>query len=596
MGDLRPLDWFPKRFSEGDMDSAGAKRLLGVPKVSATEVLVRETAQNSWDARGDNSRIDFTIDLRSLRGDALDVLTDVVFADGAAAIGVDQLLSNEAVRAIEISDRGTVGLDGPPRNDRPFAPGESMNFANFVFNLGAPRDVELGGGTYGFGKTIAYVVSAISTVVLWTRCRTERGLEHRLIVSAMGEAFDRDDYRYTGRHWWGERIEDRIFPIVGDRAAALGEALFSSRFAGEETGTSILIIDPVLEADTDHEILADLRDAIRWNLWPKLVDAPDRDRMAIQLKYLGTPHPIEDPAGDPELAPYVDCLRAVRARQAGQESPGTSWPVTVIDIQTERSYGLLGHLALTRWPSPSDAPDSLTHHVALMRTDAELVVKYDEHRRLADSDFMWAGVFKPVRERDDAFADAEPPAHDDWVVKGIQNKERRRQVNLALREIRSHVSEFVSPGIGVTAPKDDAPSTAGLANRLAGLLTGLQGHGASPTVTVSRPPSQRRKRPKVSATAGTPVASDRPGWNRIVFAVVVEGGAPEGELVALTAGVGYDGGSGTTDVSEWVRPIGWSETGSTGPISLRGGRASEYEVEFREDVALDVDVRVVGAQ
>jgi hypothetical protein len=594
MGPLEPLEWFPKRFSEGDMDSAGAKRLLGVPHVSSTDVLVRETAQNSWDARGNSMQIDFSVDLRDLGDEAMTTLRTVVFAEGAGAAGLDGLLAADSIRVIEISDRGTVGLDGATRNDKPFAPGHSMNFANFVFNLGAPRDVALGGGTYGFGKTISYVVSSVSTIVLWTRCRTEAGFEDRLIVSTMGDAFDHAGFRYTGRHWWGERVAGRVLPVVGYRARSLGQLLFGSSFADHETGTSILILDPVLDASGDSEILAGLRDAIRWNLWPKMVPEPGRNRMRITLKHHGEELPLVPPDVDPELAPFADCLDAVRSAQRGEPARSTNWPVTVLEIRAQRPAKLLGHLAVTRRPSHGVSPSCPTHHVALMRTGAELVVKYDEHRALPDEDFRWAAVFKPTVETDDAFSDAEPPAHDDWVVAGVADKSRRRLVNISLREIKQHLNEFVAPGTGSSSGSSTAVSAASLANRLAGLLAGVPGTAASPAPGTSRSTGSRNSRPRVRAVPGVPEAASRPGWRQVEITVDVENARPEGELVTMTIGVGYDGGSGTSNIGEWVRPVGWAGSDSTDPVLVPPGTAASYVVEFREDVALDFDAKVVA--
>ena len=62
----RSLGWFPKQFGPGDIDGVGAKRLLGTPNIEPAWVLVRETAQNSWDARGVSPSIDFTLNLRLL--------------------------------------------------------------------------------------------------------------------------------------------------------------------------------------------------------------------------------------------------------------------------------------------------------------------------------------------------------------------------------------------------------------------------------------------------------------------------------------------------------------------------------------------------
>ena len=88
----------------------------------------------------------------------------------------------------------------------------------------------LGGGTYGFGKTISYVTSSVGTILIWSRCEGSSGLEHRLIGSAIGDGFNMDGLRFTGRHWWGNAIasEGRVEPVVGDLAEELGEAMFAS--------------------------------------------------------------------------------------------------------------------------------------------------------------------------------------------------------------------------------------------------------------------------------------------------------------------------------------------------------------------------------
>lgn len=44
------LDWVPKPFRDGDIAGEGAKKLLGT-SLAVPSLLLRETAQNSWDAR-----------------------------------------------------------------------------------------------------------------------------------------------------------------------------------------------------------------------------------------------------------------------------------------------------------------------------------------------------------------------------------------------------------------------------------------------------------------------------------------------------------------------------------------------------------------
>ena len=77
---IKTLQWFPKRFSPGAMDASGGDRLLVKTELSRLAVLIRETAQNSLDARNDRGRPLFGMALRRtdyrLRDDLADLLSE----------------------------------------------------------------------------------------------------------------------------------------------------------------------------------------------------------------------------------------------------------------------------------------------------------------------------------------------------------------------------------------------------------------------------------------------------------------------------------------------------------------------------------------
>ena len=62
----RHLEWVPKPFRDGDLAGGGSNRLLGRSDLSATEILIREMAQNAWDARTAGGTPTFDINLRRL--------------------------------------------------------------------------------------------------------------------------------------------------------------------------------------------------------------------------------------------------------------------------------------------------------------------------------------------------------------------------------------------------------------------------------------------------------------------------------------------------------------------------------------------------
>jgi hypothetical protein len=621
------LGWFPKQFSPGDIDGVGAKRLLGTPNINPAWVLVREVGQNSWDARGTSPSIDFNLNLRQLRGHVMETLRRRIFTDDPPKTGLAELLERDEIWALEVSDRGTVGLGGPIRNDLAVDQGVDTDFIDLVFNIGAPRDAYLGGGTYGFGKTISYVISSVGTVLIWSRCEGSSGLEHRLIGSAIGDGFNMHGLRFTGRHWWGNVIASagRVEPAVGDLAEELGEAVFATRFDRDSTGTSILILDPQLGGDSPERSVELLTQAVVWNLWPKLLaEQSGQARMNITVQLNGTPRALPNIEQHPALSGHAQCLRAVRAAQADSDPAALAlkYPVSVEKIWLRRPLKLLGHLALTRYPIPSGAK-STSHAIAFMR-QAELVVRYFERQELDVEGFQWAGVFKPVADVDDSFALAEPPAHDDWVPQAVQDKGRRTEVRVALARVREAVDKYLSPLKSSVASSETPPSAAHLGDMLADLLSGLEGPAPSTRVAPSSPggsisrtsagtaatgtsnagatpadsartdppapphdarvgaigpvPSTstskgtrlppgagwRSRRPRVNVVHTSQAPALSAGWTRTTMDVQLAPGSPVANAVDVSVRVGYDGGS--IEDTEVIRIIGWSD-GSGGTFA-----------------------------
>jgi hypothetical protein len=600
-----PLEWFPKVFGPGDIDGEGAKRLLGTPNIPTVSVLVRETAQNSWDARIGHAHVVFRLHLRRATAAERDILRQQVFTGRCDGLGLADSLAKEELWLLEVTDRGTKGLGGPVRNDLEPPAGVSTNFIDLIFNVGAPRDVHLGGGTYGFGKTIAYRASRPGAVLFWTRTHDERGeLEERLIGSAIGSSFSADGLRHTGRHWWGRRLADRVEPAVGADAQALGAALFTTGFADLQTGTSLLIVDPDLGGESPKDDAIRLAEACMWHLWPKMVSGQgERTPMELEVWFDGEEITIPDPSEHAVLCGFVDALSAVRSEQQGVAFTPT-FNTTIHEIWCERPRKLLGHLALTRYPigRASDGVDELapvrepSASVAFMRHDAELVVKYEPFQPLDHPTFQWSGVFKPVADVDDSFALSEPPAHDDWIPASMSDRAQKRDVNVALRRIREQVSEFLRPHSHREEPARRTTPVAAVADALAGLVGGLPGNAAS------QRPSRGRTGNK--ASAGRPAVrvvesllGDLTDGRRRGYArVACTGKGVDAVRVRGSAAVGIEGGSDAD--AQLVEVLGWTDDPIHGlevhgPVrSLGVGQESWLVLEFDPGVAVDVSVRL----
>lgn len=606
---MKALDWYPKKFTPGDIDGDGAKKLLGTPSIPLASVLVRETAQNSWDARTGVTDVDFALNMRMLSEAETHLLRDVCLPETADEVDIVESL-HSPIWVLEISDRGTVGLRGPTRNDLTVPDGIPTNFIDLVFNMGGKHEIAAAGGTYGFGKTVTYKASALGSILMWSRIQTEDGHEDRIIGSSIGDRFDMDGYRYTGRHWWGRSVDGYIQPLVGEEATNLGEAVFARHFGAAETGTSILVLMPVLADDSSPEAdLASIAEAVRWHLWPKRLEAQDDDvRMNIDVQLNGQSVQLfPEHLVNPVIDAMNVCLRAVRATQSGDPAPEVFPPVQVQEVWCQRPLTLLGHVAFQRYqdrPVDTFAEEIVPiekpfRHVALMRNSAELVVKYLPALPLDTAGFSWMGVFKPVADMDHVFASAEPPAHDDWVPDGVSDRWGRTQVRVGLRTIKQLADEFAQPVQVPDLPHTSKQSVAGIADALADLI---------PTVSATRPQprppgqggSPGTRKPKVDVVGQILGPPDSKGNRLHALQIHVTGGDLPVLLVARSS-IGVEGGS--DDGGDDVRVAGWSngkpELKASPPWGEDEGVFTSNTdtcwviVRTRVDLALDVQIDVV---
>src|SRR5690606_6771139 len=117
-------------------------------------------------------------------------------------------------------DRNTKGLGGPLLASRAES-SKVYDWVDFILNVGKANTQGHTGGTYGFGKTITYVVSEVNSIVVYSRARFEGKIVSRLIACAIGDEFEREGGLFTGRHWWGTSQDGAPTPIQSDAADEL---------------------------------------------------------------------------------------------------------------------------------------------------------------------------------------------------------------------------------------------------------------------------------------------------------------------------------------------------------------------------------------
>lgn len=488
----------------GNMHGKGFQRLLGRPALSLVQTAIREALQNCLDAASGHAPTEVLLRIRTLKPEEREHLRHTILGELPSSAdsrsSICKALDKNVLRILEICDFNTRGLSGPTRADIALTDGEPQNFVNFLRNVGASRDVHLGGGTYGYGKTSFYALSSCSTIITDSQTTWHGRPTRRLMACHLGESFQANDKdgkprHFTGRHWWGgEFIDGSLEPAVDQYAEDVANGLGMPLRSTFRSGTTIAIVDPLFESDEIHDIVDELTEVVLWNFWPRMIDStplPRKLKMTIEAE--GDLRPLPRPEEFPPLDLFSRSLDNLRSGKDRQE------------ILCGRPKRLLGHLTLSTGMAahrigPATREGSCipkqAAHIALMRP-AELVIKYMKGAPLPDPRYEWAGVFvcSDDDEVESAFADAEPPAHDDWIPSNLPKGNARTFVNVALTRLEEHANRYARPNPSPEVSMTGGPSLAKTATEMGRLLASTSGRGPGRTW---RPPGRRSSRPRIA--------------------------------------------------------------------------------------------------
>lgn len=582
----RPSWWSQPVAAEGSTASEGIRRQLGKPRLDPLTVLVREAAQNSCDAALPGRDVQFAVKISNLTGRRLQNWRDFLLPEPAGSqLGLRQALDRD-IRILTVTDRGTTGLGGPLRADEPPREDERADFVKFVRNVGERKNVSLGGGSYGFGKGIFYNVSRCHVIVVDSQCMFRGRLQRRLIGAAMGDGYEDEKIRFTGRHWLGVKEDGIAQALVDDDAMRVAESLGLPRFDDGATGTTVAVVDVDLGGSggsedverTPQQAAEYLASTIAWNLWPRMIaDSPGR--LKCSVKFEGFNVGIPDPERSIELKPFVDAYRKLKIEGEYGIPPRKTPPTEIgrfAKTETMAPFRVDEILAVA---APFEGP---ARHCARMR-QADLVVDYVAGTTQPMDGVQYGAVFKSSAEADQYFSDAEPPTHDDWVTSGLHGT-ALGVVRLANAFIRSNLNP-VQQERNTEVVSDAA--LAPLANRLSGLLAAAPGGDGPDAEDNKRGAGKRRStnsrsRPRI--TSG-PRLTTREG------APLIEAGVtfpiwPVATMVKVVPMVVID--SGVEKDSELDQPevLGWScpttgEVRHGDSIAVEPSDARQWDVAIR---------------
>ena len=471
----------------GNISADGVSKLLGAPNLDQLQTVIRETVQNTWDARESDQIPEYRIRVRTLLPQEKNTLAENIFLDlpdepdGEEHRRIQDLLA-EGVKfnVFEICDFGTCGLGGPTHPDEIPEVGEAPDFVDFLRNIGTPRDTIQGGGTYGYGKSCLYSFSLCHTIIVDTLAKCRGKVVRRLMACKIGHRYDSpgDDggKRFTGRHWWGVSSGGEVVePATSYDAAGLASALGLPDRGENDFGTSIMILAPDIEENSREEMKARLAEMLLWNFWPKMMEYDSCPAsMKFSLEIEGEKSPLPKPEDCPPLDLFCEAMKNLKT------DPGSSEK-----IECKNPRKLLGKLSTVKnFRSPRnpalESSEKIippkSQHVALMRP-AELVIKYLEGGSMGSEDVEWGGVYivDTDHEVERAFAESEPPAHDDWIPDYLPVKSRKKTfVKVALKRIREAINTFHSPGPRIGGD-EDGESMGGVADVVGSMISGLAG-------------------------------------------------------------------------------------------------------------------------
>jgi hypothetical protein len=475
------INWLPEENGlAGGFEAAGFLRLLGVPSLHNVELLARETAQNSWDARSGGAIVEMQFIGKQLEKGSTEhaALVEKFFSHKPKKSHFPSLLESLeklSIPILVIRDSATKGLGGVT-NARSVGQENATNrYRRFLLNIGEQGYKEHGGGAYGYGRSICFSASFSHTAIIYSRTKDDLDeYESRLIGVGYGNQFPLNETNHNGRHWWTN--SDTIgSPITGDTADSIAGELGLQPYRSKESGTTIMIIDPNLGIDLADAMSA-IALSIETHLWPKYVDLSSSGRppqMKFVVTHLGREIQIRKPSEIDPLKHYVRAFSSSlkrnneRATNVDLHDPGLKH--TAVFLRPDQRSNPIGQLSVSSFPKNSDLlidPDtsetsymqaklsSLNSHVVLLR-DPDLVISYESIKPNDDSTIGTAGVFKADPSSNENLRKSEPPAHDSWS-EGHENAE----VNKTTRAVHRNLKRFIESQINPNTEIRPAESTA----------------------------------------------------------------------------------------------------------------------------------------
>jgi len=524
----------------------------GDSPISEPELLVRETAQNSWDARRTELKqsTEMTFAVKSLENDSL-LRTNLkkFFSDAQQFSKIERHPNSPSVlrklwssidtgtsTVLYVRDIGTHGLGGPIDASSEVPTGTIDRYVRFLLNVGQANSDLNAGGSYGLGRSVFWRMSSCQTVIVYTRFVEDGIYQSRLIGLTLGGKFSMSGKNYTGRHWWSDRPDGE--PVVGEQAETMAHDLGFEVYNLEETGTSVLVLAPNVPQGTT-DLAKALARSIEYHLWPKYVSVNGRfsfETMSFRVRDENQSIAVRNAVElqNTPLKGFIEAFELLR-RQTNSSGPFDYSRLLehnfMSPLEDLRKMGRLSIKRLVRVSMPirpnsqqddeisqslesvvQARIDTLENSVALMRTP-ELVVSYKPIPS-NDPEVSLVGVFKSTDPTNTWFRMSETSTHTEWSKTvpperdpNIPNRihPARRLVDIFHKNLEKQVNLWFPPEVVASPPIGRSKlRLEQLASNFGQLLTdltrgrgnGIFDNGDAPNPIPPVPPERVKKRSK----------------------------------------------------------------------------------------------------
>lgn len=237
----------------GRMAQTGSSllKLIQNNDMPVLDMLVRESIQNSLDARKANSKY---VDVNYLIGNfnnnklcaELEGITDAL----------KRRFPDSQYSFIAVRDTNTVGLTGE-LDYKKIKNNDYGNLLKLIYEICKPQEAEGAGGSWGLGKTVYFRIG-IGLVVYYSRISIGAGKYASRLAASYVEDETKSDAMlpvYQGQAkrgiaWWGEPAgENATQAITDEKTIEDFLKIFDiNPYSGEETGTTIII--PYTDSDS----------------------------------------------------------------------------------------------------------------------------------------------------------------------------------------------------------------------------------------------------------------------------------------------------------------------------------------------------------